>query len=57
MTKQNYKVIYIHQGKTKEFQSMELGGFEAEVECLHWCALNLDGPVRVVRVERIELWE
>lgn len=51
----NYKVIYLHNNEIKEFQSKESGGFEAEVECLKWCALNLSGPIRVVRVQKVEV--
>lgn len=55
MQKTNFKVIYIHDKKIKEYSSKELDGLSAEIECLKWCGLNLSGPVRVVRVQRIEI--
>lgn len=51
---QQFKVVYLLNGKLKEYPTRAKDGFSAEVKFLKW-AKDLLEPVRVVRVERIAL--
>jgi hypothetical protein len=51
----NYFVVtYLLDNKPKEYETKARGGFEAEKNFLTW-ADGLDSPVKVVRVEKLEL--
>jgi hypothetical protein len=47
-------VTYLIHNKPREFKTKTRGGFEAEKNFLTW-ADGLDSPVKVVRVEKLEL--
>jgi hypothetical protein len=47
-------VTYLLDNKPKEYETKARGGFEAEQNFLTW-ADGLDSPVKVVRVEKLEL--
>ena len=47
-------VTYLLDNKPKAYETKAMGGFEAEQNFLTW-ADGLDSPVKVVRVEKLEL--
>jgi hypothetical protein len=51
----NYFVVtYLLHNKPREFKTKAMGGFEARQNFKEW-ADGLDSPVKVVRVEKLEL--
>jgi len=51
-----FKITYLVNNKPVERPPQEAeDGFQAECDFYKWADKNLDSPVRVVRVERVQL--